>query len=299
MDFELQHLRALIALAEERHFGRAAERLHLTQPTLSRQIRRLEEAIDADLIDRTTRPLRLTPSGTSFLQDAHFILGQAQRAAERGRRPAGSEVRQLSVGSVAWTYTGFLPRILGAFRTRFPDTVFELSVRSPYDQVEALENQWLDLGFVRPVVVSRRLRIEPLLEERLVAVVPERHPLAKRRQVSLEELAAEPFISIPRIAAPGFDFMQATFLAQRGRAPTVLGEAPDPQAQLALIAAGLGVGLHIAPAVNRRERGVAFIALEDEVPTVPLALLWRREDGRELVRGFIETAHEVTRSLGS
>ncbi len=297
MEVELHHLRSFIVLAEERHFGRAAKLLHVTQPTLSRQIRRLEQAVGARLLDRASRPLRLTATGTAFLSDARFILDQTERAVERGRRTAGGGLGHLSIGALPWTYNAILPSIVHAFRARIPGAILELSMRAPYDQVEALEKEWLDVGFVRPVVVPQTLRIEQLLEEALVAVVPERHRLARRQQVSLEELVGEPFISIARAAVPGFDFMQATLMAQRRLTPNLVAEAPDPQAQLALVGVGLGVGLHIAPPVNRCERSVAFVALDGEVPTTPLALVSRRDDERVLVQGFVEVAREVARSF--
>lgn len=297
MEIELQHLRSFIVLAEERHFGRAAALLHVTQPTLSRQIRRLEDAVGALLLDRAGRPLRLTATGTAFLSDARLILDQTQRAVERGRRTAGGALGHLSIAALPWTYDAILPPIVRGFHAGTPDAILETSVRAPYDQVEALEKKWLDVGFVRPVVVPQALQIEQLLEEALVAVLPERHRLAGRPHVSLEELAGLPFVSIARSAAPGFDYMQARLFAQRGFTPDVVCEAPDPQAQLALVAAGLGVGLHIAPAVNCCERGVAFTALDGEVPTTPLALVWRRNDERALVQRFVETAREVVRSM--
>ena len=131
----------------------------------------------------------------------------------------------------------------------------------------------------------------------MVAALPEDHHLAERKVISIEDLASESFVSIAEEVAPGFIHQQTTQFARRGLVPCVGHEAPDPQAQLALIAAGVGVGLHLVPSSGARERGVAFVPLDTDVPTATLVLLWRSDDDRALVRLFLETARQVARSF--
>lgn len=292
-------MRAFVAVAEERHFRRAAKRLGINQPSLSRQIRDLEEELGAELFDRKTRPVRLTTAGDAFLEDAVFIVSQTRRAVDRGRRTARGERGHLSVAAVPWAYGGLLPRVASAFRSRLPGPSLEFSTRAASDQADAVVKGWLDIGFSRPVMASRALQVEPLIEDHMMAVVPEDHPLAERCQVSFEELASESFVSISQVVAPGFVYQQTTQFALKGLTPTVIHEAPDPQTQLALVAAGLGVGLHLTPSPElAHARGVAFVALAGDLPAPTLALLWRRDDHRPLVRAFLDAAREVARSLG-
>lgn len=298
MEVELRHLRYFVAVAEERHFGLAAKRLHMSQPPLSRQIQSLEEEVGTELFDRTTRPIRLTEAGTAFLEEAHLLLEQSRRAIDRSRRTALGKDGHLVVAGLPWAFHETVPLVVRAFGARFADVSFELSMREPADQVNAVEKHWVDVGFTRPVIESRALRVEPLLEEGFVAAVPEHHPLAERAEVSLDELAREPFVSISEQVVAGFAFQQASEFARRGLTPKIVHEAPDPSSQLALIAAGAGVGLHLAASAhNPRSRGVAFIPIDVEAPTVTLAMLWRRDDDRELVRAFLDTAREVAGEL--
>lgn len=285
-------------MAEERHFGQAARRLHIAQPALSRQIRSLEEGLGTELFDRTTRPVRLTTAGNAFLEDAVFIVSQTRRAIDRGRRTAGEERGRLSVAALPWAYGGLLPRVASAFRSRLPGPSLEFSTSAASDQAEAVAKGWFDIAFSRPEMATRALQVEPLVDEQMVAVVPEGHPFAERPELPLDELASESFVSVSQVVAPGFAYQQATQFALKRLTPSVIHEAPDPQAQVALIAAGLGVGLHLTPSLGlARGRGVVFIPLAGETPTATLALLWRRDDERPLVRAFLDAAREVARSL--
>lgn len=299
MEIELRHLRYFIAVADERHFGRAARRLHIAQPPLSRQIRNLEEELGAELLDRKSRPLRLTAAGAAFREEAWVLLDRAERAIDRWRLAPHEQVGHLNVAVLPWAYGGMLPSLVGTFGARAPHVSLELSTRSVEEQLEALAKDWIDVGLGRAVRAGRTLRVEALLTERTVAVVPESHRLTDRSEISLEDLAGEPLVSIARRVTPGFAHRQDDLFLSRGLTPTIVHEAPDPQAQLALVAAGVGAGLHLASISEPvRHRGVAFIPLSPEPPPVTLTALWRRDDDRELLRLFLETAREVAGSAG-
>lgn len=260
-------------------------------------IRALEEEVGAELFDRGSRPIGLTDAGAAFLDEARFILDQARRAIERSRRTARGERGHLAVAGLPWAYHETLPPVIDAFCARVPGASLELSVREAFDQADALERRWIDVGFTRPVVGNRAVQVETLLEETMVAVIPEEHRYADRAQVSLEELVREPFVSIAEKNTPGFAVQQAGEFARRSLAPSVVHEAPDPASQLALVAAGVGVGLHLAASDRRRHRGVAFVPIQGNAPTATLALAWRRDDDRELLRTFLDTARDVARSF--
>lgn len=292
----LRHLQGFVAVAEERHFGRAARRLGIAQPSLSRQVYALERELGAELLDRASRPLRLTAAGDDLLQEARSILDRAERAVERTRRTARGERGRLSVATLPWAYSSTLPCILRAFREYAPRVRLELSTRTGDELADALAKDWVDVGLERVPVLTSALQAELLHEEKLVVIVGQEHRLADRAVISMNDVAGESFVSIARECVPGFANLAEQFARQCVQ-PAVVHEAPDPQAQLALVAAGVGIGLHLAPAATRRQCGVVFIALEENVPVPPLALVWRRDDDRELLRLFLDTARQVARSL--
>lgn len=255
----------------------------------------MELELELELVDRSTRPLRLTAAGAALQQEAQAILERTERALERSRRTARGERGRVAVASLPWAQSHTLPAIVRAFQDRAPRVRVELSTRRGGELADALVKEWVDVGFVRVPVITRELQAEPFLEEALVAIVPEDHRLAERDEVSLDDLADERFISIARERARGFASLAEQ--CEHGLRPAVVHQAPDPQAQLALVAAGVGIGLHLAPAATRHERGVVYIALKDATPIPPLAMLWRRDDKRELLHLFLDTAREVARSL--
>lgn len=297
---EARHLRSFIVVAEELHFGRAAKRLNVAQPTLSRRIRLLEEQLGAELFDRGNQPIRLTAAGSAFAEDARLALNHSRRALEQGRRAARGELGHLTVGAISWANNAVVPSALRAFRARAPTVSLELYTTSPRAQVEGLHDRRLDVGFsafARWMKGRPGLQVEPLLEEPMVALVPQDHPLARGSSISLADLAAERLVVLADVATPGLVDKQVSVFHERGLSPVDVQDAHDPWALQALIAAGIGVGLHMASFSNVRHRGVAFVPLEGEPPTATLYLLSRRGEDRELVRGFLESTRQVARSL--
>lgn len=300
MEIDLRHLESFLAVAEDRHFARAAERLKITQPALSRQIHRLEEALGSELLDRSSRPLRLTLAGRAFLEEAQLSIQHARRSIERARRTGRGEVGHLSVGATFWADTAVFPYALRAFRDRAPSVIVDLATIPPIQQVEQLQKHQLDVGitgFTPWLTEGRPLEVEALLDEPMVALVPEDHPFAERSEVSLEELAREPFVSLTKITVPGLVYDQGAMFHERGLTPPSVQEVPDLMALFSLIGAGAGVGLHMASCSNLRRRGVAFVPLEGDPPTATLLSLRRAGDEREVVRTFLSCLREVAQTL--
>jgi len=300
MDIELRHLRSFIAVAQELHFGRAAQRLHVAQPPLSQQIRRLEDTLGVALFDRSTRPIRLTAAGDAFLEEAQLSLRHAERAVHRSRRAAGGEIGRLGIGATFWALSAIVPAVLRGFRARVAEVSLELTTAAPTALVDDLKKERLDLGFVAFAEWSgggRTLQAEPLLEEPMMAIVPEGHPFAQRASIGLEELADEPFVMLAHAIVPGLVDQQMAAFHARGVAPADVHETTDPWALLSLIAAGVGVGLHMASFSRVSHPGVVFVALAGDAPTATLLLLWRREEDRELVRTFVSVAREVAAAV--
>ena len=294
------HLRSFVAVAEELHFGRAARQLNVAQPTLSRRIKLLEEQLGAELFDRRRQPIALTAAGVAFLDDARLALHHGDRAVEQGRLAAAGELGRLAIGAISWANNAVLPAALRAFHARAPGVGFSLFTTSPAAQVQALHHRRLDVGFsafARWIQGRAGLEVEPLLTEPMVALVPREHRLARCRRVSLADLARERLVVLADQVTPGLVDKQVELFHERGLSPAEVQDVYDPWALQALVAAGIGVGLHMASFSNVRHRGVVFIALEGDAPTATLFMLSRRGEDRELVRRFLASTRRAVESL--
>ncbi len=291
---QLRLFDSFVAVAKERHFGRAAARLQVAQPHLSRDIRRLEAELGVELFDRKSRPIRLTPAGMDFLEEAQVALHQVDRAVAAARRAGSNERGHVSVGALPWAYNAYLPSLLRLFRERLPDVSLRLSSVGPEEQVDALRQERLDVGLatVEPWLAEERaLTVEPLLAEPWVAVLPEDHSLAERTELSLHDLAGLPFVS-PR----GSVDREAALFAGRGLSRIVSQVVPIFHAQFSLVAIGAGIGIQFASFSRFACPGLTFVSVRD-APPVQRALVWRRDDERELVRVFLDAARYAAREV--
>ena len=240
---ELRHLRYFAAVAEELHFGRAAERLGIAQPPLSQQIKSLEELVGHTLFERRPR-VRLTPAGEALLEVARRMLSQMEEGLYSTRRVGRGEAGKITVGFAASILTTALPEILRTYRERFPGVELRLRELSSAAQAAALSEGGIDVGFVREAVEhGAGLICEPILREEFVAVLPPAHRLAKRRELPLGELAGEPFIHFPRAVAPALYDQLGEACRRAGFQPRVVQEAQEWLTILGLVEAGLGVSL--------------------------------------------------------
>lgn len=292
---ELRHLRYFLAVADELHFGRAAARLHLSQPPLSQQIRQLEAELGFQLFLRTSRRVRLTEAGRAFREEARLLLERLERAAAAARRVASGESGALAVGFVASATYALLPRLYRRFGQRHPGVALTLAEMSTAEQVEALRTGQIQVGLARPPVGDDTLEAEPLLEEPLVAALPAGHRLAARREVPLPALAEEPFVLFPRQPRPGWiDVVQQACRAA-GFRPAVAQEVLELSTAVTLVAAGIGVSLVPSSAQALGLSGVAYRRLRAPAPRTRLLALRRRDEPSPAVRRFLEVAREVVR----
>jgi DNA-binding transcriptional LysR family regulator len=289
---ELRHLRSFVAVAEERHFGRAAERLHMAQPPLSQQIRRLEAQLGVTLLHRTTRSVDLAPAGEVLLVRAREILAAVDRATEDTLRAARGEFGRLAVGFTGSATYALLPQVAAALRGALPGVVLDLrgELLTPA-QVEGLLAGTLDLGLLRPPVRERELAVEVVRREPLVAVLPEAHRLAGDGTVPLEELAAEPFVVYPsHFRSVVHDAVEET-CAAHGFLPRVALEVSETATLVSFVAAGLGVSLVPESVRHMTVHGAVYRPLAREAAGVELAVAWRRADASPV----LERALEVVR----
>jgi DNA-binding transcriptional LysR family regulator len=291
---ELRHLRYFVAVAEELHFSRAAGRLHMAQPPLSQQIRRLEQELGVALFNRTKRRVELTPAGRAFLEEARRVLEQAERAARTAQRAGRGEVGRLAIGLVPSADLDILPRVLRAWGARFPHVEIELHALLPAAQVEALLEGRIQVGFVRLPIEENGLVVESIQREPLLAALPERHRLARRTRVRLADLAGDTMLLFPRHIAPGYHDVFIGACRRAGFTPRVLHPG-SMQTNLALVSAGLGVSLLPASIRNLRRAGVVYRPLAPPVPQVEMAVAYRRGERSAVLPAFLQVLYEVVR----
>lgn len=289
---ELRHLRYFVAVAEERHFGRAADRLRMAQPPLSQQIKQLEEQLGTLLLARTTRKVELTPAGELLLERGRRILEELE-SLESDVAQVGSGVKGiLRIGFTGSATYRLMPRVVREAKEQLPG--LQLKVRGEMltpQLISGLEEHALDVGVLRPPVDSDRLELRPLERDELIAALPHDHPLAAEERLSLQQLAGEQFISYPRDSVVYRIFMEACRKA--GFAPSVVQEARETSTLLSFVAAGTGVALIPAATRTFSLAGTVFRPLADP-PAVELAVAWRAGDQRPMLARFIELMQEIS-----
>jgi DNA-binding transcriptional LysR family regulator len=291
---ELRHLRYFVTVAEELHFGRAALRLHLSQPPLSMQIKALESEIGTLLLERSRRKVELTPAGAVFLREARDILGRVEQATAAAQRAGRGEVGELTIGFISIADYNVLPLVLSEFRTRYPGVRLNLREATTDALLLDLAEQRIDVGFVLAPILDDGLDTVLLLREALVAALPERHPLARGRgPLSLARLADSPFILFPRHMAPGLYDDVVSFCRRAGFSPRVEQEAVQMQTIISLVSAGLGVALIPASMRNLGRTGVVYRSLREKSPQTEILAAWRRGETAPALVRFLESLQVV------
>jgi DNA-binding transcriptional LysR family regulator len=293
---ELRHLRYFVTLAEELHFGRAARRLHLSQPPLSMQIKSLEAEIGTQLLARTRRHVELTTAGSVFLREAREILSRVEQATAAARRAGRGEIGELAVGFVTIADYNVLPRVLSEFRAQHPSVRLTLREATTDAQLRDLAEQRIDLGFVLAPIQDDGLTTRPLLSEPLVAALPQGDALARgRASLPLSRLADLPFILFPRHMAPGLYDDVVGFCRRAGFIPRIEQEAVQMQTIISLVSAGLGVALIPASMRNLGRSGVVYRALREKSPRTELLVAWRKGDNAPALHRFVECIERVVK----
>ncbi|HEY9910154.1 MAG TPA: LysR family transcriptional regulator [Thermosynechococcaceae cyanobacterium] len=283
-----------IAVAEELHFSRAAERLHISQPPLSQQIRDLEDELGVKLFERTKRHVQLTEAGKVFLERSYGVLVQLEQAIEATQRIGRGEVGRLAIGFVgSATYT-VLPDILSAFRAQFPAVELRLHELTTTQQIQALHDKQVDVGIVRSAIIEPGLSVECILQESLVLALPATHPFSAQTKVSLSTLADESFILFPAKMGPIFYEQIINMCQQAGFRPKVAQEAVQMQTIIGLVAAGLGIAFVPASLQNFHRSGVIYRPLQEQTPKTGLYLTWRQHDSSPVIRAFLSLARKTT-----
>lgn len=292
MEFRL--LRSFLAVAETGHVGRAALKLHISQPPLTRHIHQLERELGVTLFVRTPRGMELTDAGLLFVDEARNLLTLAEQARERAVRADRGEIGRIDIGIFGSAIFDAIPKILLAFRGAYPAVNIVLHALTRRAQVEALRQRRLTIGFNRFVEPESDIASRLVLRERLFVATSRLSSLYKKKRLVLADLAGEPLVLFPASPRPGFiDFVQ-TECRRRGFEPRIEQEVGDSPTGLALVASGFGTCIIPESASNLKIPGVRYLPLEDHPPlTVDLSVIFRADDVSPILHRFLGVVDEM------
>lgn len=287
--FELSQLRCFVAVAEELHFGRAAMRLNMTQPPLSRQVQLLERILGVVLLDRTSRSVRLTPAGRSFLIEARRILRLAESASLATRRIASGEAGRVAIGFTAASGYSFLPKLVELARERLPTVDLALREMVTGEQIEALLTGRIDLGLIRPPLNRPEFDKLRVMTEPLVAALPAGDPRLDKAVVSLADFDALPMIMYAPEGAGYFHGMLSGLFDAAGVSPLQVQHMSQIHSMLALVHARIGAAVVPEAATRLHFDGVDFRPL-DITPARPVELFvaWRRDNDNPSLKPLLD-----------
>ncbi len=292
MNLELRQLRHFLAVAEEMHFGRAAQRLHMTQPPLSQSIQALEALLGTPLFARTSRSVTLTPAGAALLPHVRQLLQDAQALPDLARRAAAGESGRLSLAFVSTADYSVLPPFLHRFRTAYPQVQIELREATSDLQLDALEQGAIDVGLLIPPLPDRMkdmLSYRPVFSEPLVLAVPQEMGAPDGAgPLALHAVADMPLIIFPRRIAPAFHDAILDCYRQAGLPPRIGQEAIQMQTIVGLVSAGMGIALVPQSVSNLKRPGVAYRQLAGKTALIETGLAWRRDNASPVLHAFLE-----------
>ncbi|MBW4507674.1 MAG: LysR family transcriptional regulator [Scytonematopsis contorta HA4267-MV1] len=286
---ELRHLRYFIAVAEELHFGKAAERLHIAQPPLSQQIQQLEAELGVKLFHRKTkRQIQLTEAGKVFLQEAYQLLVQLETAVALTQRIGRGQTGQLRIGFTSLAIYNLLPSILRQFRKQFPEVELVLLELTTSQQEQALKDSLIHVGFAHPPLEDDTISYKCIYRESLVVALSSTHSLAQQEYISVLSLLHEPLIVFPRYLAPGLYDRIMSIFEQRNFKPNITQEAIQMQTIIGLVSAGMGVAITPSTLENLQRSGVAYRPILEEVPVIETAVIWQENSLTPIVENFLQ-----------
>lgn len=290
---ELRHLRYFVAVAEEKNFTRAAQRLFIAQPPLSRQIQQLEEELGVELIEKGSRPLRLTEAGRFFHAHAQELLAKAAELKSMTQR-VGKIERTLSIGFVASTLYGLLPDIVRHFREQYPNVEVTFHEMTTMQQLKALKEGVIDVGFGRVKSEDPNIRRIVLREERLIVALPAGHPLAASgNALGLVDLLMETLIVYPKTPRPSFADQVLAVFSDRAIMPHKIMEVRELQIAIGLVAAGEGVAVVPDSVQGMKRNNIAYRALTDRNAVSPVMFSARKMDTSEELRNMLSTIYDI------
>ncbi|MDR8071893.1 LysR family transcriptional regulator [Burkholderia cenocepacia] len=290
---ELRHLHYLITLAETLHFGRAAERLHISQPPLSRQIALLEEELGVSLFDRTSRTVKLTAAGEGFLQDAREILASVERAKRNAISANHGHRGSLSVGFMFAAAFSIVPAILRAYTTKYPEVEIQVSEVVPSLLMQDLRESRLDIGLMYPLGDHVGMETFTVFEEPLVVALPSNHSLARSDEpMDVAELEDERFLITRREASPYFHDLISNHCKKAGFTPSIFMQTNYQHTIITFVGQALGVGLVHRSMQTSMPTNVKFRPLQNP-PTVKVNATWNSRNRNPCMETFVQLAADL------
>lgn len=280
---ELRHIRYFVVLAEELNFSRAAEKLHISQPPLSRQIQELEEEIGTRLFTRTNRQVELTHAGKLFLNKAYQILDQVEQACISTRLSSTGREGDFRIGFSS-TVQDLIPS-LQKYREQFPKVGIILHQMASNEQIEALNEKKIDVGLVTIPVNHTKIEVIPFKKVEFMVALPEKHPLAIKPSVYIRDLADETFIITPKSAGPLYYDMFMNAFENANFTPNITIQANNLQIVMALVAGGMGITL--TPSPIHDANGIIKRKVEDIDLAVQSYIVWRKDNRSEILNNFL------------
>lgn len=288
---DLRHLRYFVAVAEEENIGRAATRLHISQPPLTRQIQQLEEELGVALFIRTPRGMELTQAGELFLEEARNIRALVEQATERTQRAGQGKLGRLDIAIFGSAILDLIPKLLLNFRNRHPDVKVVLHTMTKAEQIEAVRQRRISVGFNRMLEPLDDIVIKQVATEGLLVALHDDHPLARQSVIRFAELKDHPMILFPTGARPSFIDKVIGLCIENGFQPQISQEVGDAVTGVALVASGFGICLVPESATTLQFPGVTYRRLTDPPPNliVDLSCIYRRGDQSPILAAFLRT----------
>jgi DNA-binding transcriptional LysR family regulator len=290
---EFRHLRYIVAVAEELHFGRAAIRLNISQPPLSHQIQQIEEELGVRIFQRTKRAVQLTEAGKRIVAEAHLVLSQVDHLSRVAARAGEGEIGNLSVGALI-AVNDILVDTLSIFAKRYPGVHVELQYMTTGAQIESLIEERIQVGFLALPIQEASLVAEIVEEEPLRIALPKNHPLARCQRVPLSALADQPFILFRRRTTPGLHDLITGICKNAGVSLNVVHEVDSILASLTLVRADLGIAFCVA-SMQQKSNGIVFRPLEEPEPRVRYGITYRRDAQSPVLSSFLGVVRQVIR----
>lgn len=286
--YEIRHLRHFIAVAEELNFSVAAEKSNIAQPALSRSIKQLEDLLGLQLLVRTSRHVKMTNQGRTFLRGAYKALELLQETHDKAQMVSQGEAGHLRIGYTNFAIVGRLPSLLNSFRNTYPNIKVDIIHNFTARQIEDVKDRKIDFGFITGPATDRDIKSLAVQKDRLVAIVSSRHPLAVLPSVQLKELMHEPFIMGLVKDWNYFHSHIQSICQRRGFLPNIVQEAYDSEGIFGFVEANMGITLHIESVRNNYRKGTEVVNLEDVEEMIPTDMIWLRQGETPVQRTFIE-----------
>lgn len=290
---ELRQMRYFLALAEERNFGRAAARLHMAQPPLTRQIRSIEEELGAALFLRTSKGVQLTAAGETLLAEVPNILALAQRSEERTRLAGQGMAGRLEIGTFGSGILSVVPRVMASFHRLRPNVAMSLRNMTKAEQIQALRERRISVGFARLVPAEPDLQIEAVLREPMLVALHEGHPLCQSSAITVRDLSDQPMIIYPKISMSGLAQSVIDAFRRGGGRLRIEQEVEDAVTAIAMVSSGLGLCITTESAGSLRLHGVAYRPFKSaHLKDIEMSCFYRKDDQSPVVQAFVEVVRQ-------